>query len=83
MAPSERCGGVAKNIESRYARNTIASAIGGVGGQILGMLIPLLANGAATPDIGSIVGQVAGGARVLTAIVGAIKPYLAWYFTIA
>jgi len=40
------------------------------------MLIPLLANSAATPDIGSIIGQVAGGGvagAVLTAIVGAIK----------
>ena len=45
-------------------------------GQILGMLIPLLANSASTPDIGSIIGQVAGGGvagAVLTAIVGAIK----------
>jgi hypothetical protein len=40
------------------------------------MLIPLLANTGATPDIGSIIGQVAGGGvagAVLTAIVGAIK----------
>jgi hypothetical protein len=40
------------------------------------MLIPLLANTASTPDIGSIIGQVAGGGvagAVLTAIVGAIK----------
>jgi hypothetical protein len=36
------------------------------------MLVPLLANSASTPDIGSMIGQVAGGA-VLTAIVGAIK----------
>ena len=47
-----------------------------MGGQILGMLIPLLANSAATPDIGAIIGQAAGGGvagAVLTAIVGAIK----------
>ena len=40
------------------------------------MLLPLLANSASTPDIGSIIGQVAGGSvagTVLTAIVGAIK----------
>jgi hypothetical protein len=40
------------------------------------MLLPLLANTGSTPDIGSIVGQVAGGGvagAVLTAIVGAIK----------
>jgi hypothetical protein len=36
----------------------------------------LLSNSASTPDIGSIVGQVAGGGlagAVLTAIVGALK----------
>lgn len=41
-----------------------------------GMLLPLLANTASTPDIGSIIGQVAGGGvagAVLTANVGAIK----------
>jgi hypothetical protein len=40
------------------------------------MILPLLANTASTPDIGSIIGQVAGGGvagAVLTAIVGAIK----------
>jgi hypothetical protein len=40
------------------------------------MLLLLLANTASTPDIGSIIGQVAGGGvagAVLTAIVGAIK----------
>jgi acetyl-CoA carboxylase carboxyltransferase component len=40
------------------------------------MLIPLLSNSGATPNIGSIVGQAAGGGvagAVLTAIVGAIK----------
>jgi hypothetical protein len=40
------------------------------------MLLPLLANSTSTPDIGSIVGQIAGGGvagAVLTAIVGALK----------
>ncbi len=40
------------------------------------MLIPLLANTVSTPDIGSIIGQVAGGGAagaVLTAIVGSLK----------
>jgi hypothetical protein len=40
------------------------------------MLIPLLANSTSTPDIGSIIGQAAGGGvagAVLTAIVGALK----------
>jgi len=40
------------------------------------MLIPVLANTASTPDIGSIIGQIASGGAagaILTAIVGAIK----------
>src|ERR1700716_1572238 len=69
--------GAAKNIDLGTLGNTLAGAIGGgAGEQILGMLIPLLANSASTPDIGSIVGQVAGGGvagGVLTAIVGALK----------
>ena len=55
-------GGAAKNIDLGTIGNTIAGAIGGgAGGQLLGMLIPLLANSASTPDIGSIIGQAAGG----------------------
>ena len=69
--------GAAKNVDLGTLGNNIAGAIGGgAGGQILGYLIPLLSNSGATPDIGSIVGQVAGGGvavTVLTAIVGAIK----------
>ena len=54
--------GAAKNIDLGTIGNTIAGAIGGgAGGQLLGMLIPLLANSASTPDIGSIIGQAAGG----------------------
>ncbi|MES2599299.1 MAG: hypothetical protein V4602_00675 [Pseudomonadota bacterium] len=46
---------------------------GGVGGQILGMLIPMLANTASTPDIGAMIGQLAGGGVAGTAIVGMLK----------
>ena len=69
--------GAAKNVDLGTLANTIVGAIGGgAGRQLLGMLVPLLANSASTPDIGSIIGQVAGGGvagAVLTAIVGAIK----------
>ena len=42
--------GAAKNIDLGAIGNSIVGAIGGgAGGQILGMLIPLLANSAATP----------------------------------
>jgi len=58
----KRCGRRRQDVDLGALGNTIAGAIGGgIGGQILGMLIPLLSNTAATPDIGSIVGQVAGG----------------------
>ncbi len=78
-------GAVGGNVAAARPRTSIsvrseiplpAQSAAGVGGQILGMLLPLLANSAATPDIGSIIGQVAGGGvagAVLTAIVGAIK----------
>src|SRR6202012_3032346 len=52
--------GAAKNVDLGTLGNTIAGAIGGgAGGQSLGRLLPLRANSGATPDIGSIVGQVA------------------------
>src|SRR5260221_12375033 len=69
--------GAAKNIDLGTLGNTIAGAIGGgAGGQILGMLIPLLANSASTPDIGRIIGQMAGAGvagAVFPAIVGHIQ----------
>jgi hypothetical protein len=55
--------------------NTIAGAVGGVGGgQLLQALIPALAGGGGL-DIGSIVGQLVGGGAsgaILTAIVGLV-----------
>jgi hypothetical protein len=52
----------------------------GVGGQILGAFIPLLANSVSTIDIGALVGQAAGGGvagAILTAVVGLIKNKMA------
>jgi hypothetical protein len=61
--------------------NTIAGAIGGVGGgQILSMLVPMLAGGSGGLDVGSIVGQLVGGGAggaILTAVIGLIKNAMA------
>lgn len=56
--------------------NTIAGIVGGgIGGQILGMVVPALAGGG-NLDIGAIIGSIASGGvggGVLLAIVGIIK----------
>ena len=76
-------GGLGKEISLGPVGNSIAGAIGGVGvGQILALLVPALGTAAAGGgmDIGSIVGQLAGGGvggAVLTAIVGLIKQKMA------
>ncbi len=67
-----------KNADLGTAGNSIAGAIGGIGG---GWLLPALTGLGATAaggglDIGSIVGQIVGGGvggAILTAIVGLIK----------
>jgi|SRR5262249_22644966 len=59
--------------------NTIAGAIGGVGGgQILQALIPAIASaaGGGNLDLGAIVGQIVGGGAggaILTVIAGLVK----------
>src|SRR5215470_7676274 len=58
--------------------NTIAGAIGGVGGgQILQALIPAIASAAGGGlDLGSMIGQIVGGGAggaILTAIAGLVK----------
>ncbi len=57
--------------------NTIAGALGGVGGgQILTALLPMLAGTAENVDIGAIVGQAVGGGvagAIVTLVVGLIK----------
>lgn len=63
------------------AGNTIAGALGGLGGgQILSALIPAIAGTADSVDLGSVVGQLVGGGvsgAILTIIVGLIKDALA------
>ena len=68
-------GGSVKTLNLGTLGNTIVGAIGGgVGGQILQALIPMLQSG--NMDVGSIAGQVVGGGvagALLTAIAGAVK----------
>ncbi len=67
-----------KNASLGGTGDTIAGAIGGIGGgQILSAIIPALAGGAEGGlDIGAIIGQIIGGGAggaILTAVVGLIK----------
>jgi hypothetical protein len=78
-AGGNAAGAAAKNLDIGKLGNTVAGAIGGLGGgQILSLLVPALtaaANGGSL-DIGSIIGQLVGGGiggAILTAIVGLIK----------
>jgi hypothetical protein len=62
--------------------NTIAGAVGGIGGgQILQALIPAIAGAAGGGlDVGAIVGQIVGGGAggaILTVIAGLIKSMMA------
>ena len=74
-------GAASKDVNLGTFGNSIAGAIGGgVGGQILTALLPMLANTGGSVDIGAIVGQAVGGGvagAVLTAIVGVIKNKMA------
>lgn len=74
--------GAAKSMDLGKTGNTIAGAIGGVGGgQLLQMLIPALSAAAGGGfDFGALVGQVLGGGvggAVLTGVVGLIKNQMA------
>ena len=67
-----------KNISLGTAGNTIAGALGGLGGgQLLELIIPALQGAAGGGlDLGSVIGQLVGGGAggaILTAIIGAIK----------
>jgi hypothetical protein len=67
-----------KNLSLGAAGNTIAGALGGLGGgQLLELIIPALQGAAGGgPDLGSVIGQLVGGGAggaILTAIIGAIK----------
>ena len=61
--------------------NTIAGAIGGVGGgQLLQVLMPAIAGTAGSVDVGSMISQAVGGGvagAILTAVVGLIKNKMA------
>jgi len=61
--------------------NTIAGALGGVGGgQLLTALLPVLAGTAGNVDIGSVLGQAVGGGvagAIVTIVVGLIKNAMA------
>jgi hypothetical protein len=61
--------------------NTIAGALGGIGGgQLLTALLPVLAGTAGSVDIGSVLGQAVGGGvagAIVTLVVGLIKNAMA------
>jgi hypothetical protein len=67
------------NLDLGPLGNTIAGAIGGVGGgQLLQAMLPFLSGG--STDIGSIVAQLVGGGAsgaILTAIIGVVKSMVA------
>jgi hypothetical protein len=70
-----------KNYDLGTLGNTIAGALGGVGGgQILTALLPMLAGTAGNVDIGAIIGQAVGGGvagAIVTFVVGLIKNAMA------
>jgi hypothetical protein len=70
-----------KNYDLGTLGNTIAGALGGVGGgQILTALLPMLAGTADNVDIGAIIGQAVGGGvagAIVTFVVGLIKNTMA------
>jgi len=76
-------GGLLKQYDLGTLGNSIAGILGGgVGGQLLGMLVPALGAAAAGGgmDIGSILAQVAGGGiggSALLVIIGVIKQMVA------
>jgi hypothetical protein len=69
------------NVDLGPLGNTIAGALGGAGGgQLLSVLIPMLAGGAGGLDIGAVLGQLVGGGvsgAIVTAVVGLIKNAMA------
>jgi hypothetical protein len=67
-------GAAVKNCTLGAIGNTIAGAIGGIGGvRLLQELIPALASKAGNVDVGALVGQIVGGAAggaILTLLAG-------------
>jgi hypothetical protein len=74
-------GAALKDYDLGKLGNTIAGALGGVGGgQILTALLPMLAGTAGNVDIGSVIGQAVGGGvagAIVTFVVGLIKNTMA------
>jgi len=76
-------GGLLKQYDLGTLGNSIAGILGGgVGGQLLSMLIPALGGAAASGslDLGAIVGQVVGGGiggSVLLVVIGLIRQMVA------
>lgn len=73
-AGGNAAGGALKTFNLGTVGNTIVGAIGGgLGGQLLQAVIPMLASG--NMDVESMIGQVVGGGvagAILTAIAGAV-----------
>ena len=74
-------GAALKDYDLGKLGNTIAGALGGVGGgQILTALLPMLAGTTGNVDIGAILGQAVGGGvagAIVTFVVGLIKNAMA------
>ena len=74
-------GAASKDMILGTAGNTIVGAIGGgVGGQILTALVPMLSGAAGSVDVGALLGQAVGGGvtgAIVTAVVGLIKNKMA------
>jgi hypothetical protein len=70
-------GAALKDYDLGKLGNTIAGALGGAGGgQILQLLIPMLAGTGSDVDIGALLGQAVGGGvagAIVTFIVGVVK----------
>jgi len=75
VAGGNAAGSTIKNLDLGVLGNSVAGAIGGgVGGQLLQILVPMLAGG--SNDIGALLGTIVGGGAsgaVLTAIVALVK----------
>ena len=81
VSRADAAGAGLKNYDLGTLGNTIAGALGGVGGgQILTALLPMLAGTAGNVDIGAIIGQAVGGGvagAIVTFVVGLIKNTMA------
>ena len=82
IAGGHGAGNALKDYNLGPLGNTIAGAIGGVGGgQLLQVLMPALAGAAGgNLDVGSIVGQLVGGGAggaILTVVAGLVKNMMA------